>query len=306
MNVLFVGLGSIGRRHLKNLCHVCKERNINVKIDALRSSDNKLPEEIEILINNQIRKIEDNILYDLVFITNPTVFHYDTINQLKDTCKFFFIEKPIFHDDNYSLDKLGLNKNNAYVAAPIRHSKTYKKLKEILRDINCYCTRIICSSYLPNWRTNVDYRDSYSAKRSLGGGVSIDLIHEIDYMVDLFGFPLEIYNFKGKCSNLEIDSEDISVYIAKYKDKLCEVHLDYFGREYMRICEVFTESGTVIADFGKKIIKLPNGNIIDCSCDDNDNYINEINYTLELIDKNIDNINEPKRALKVLSLTLGR
>ena len=87
---------------------------------------------------------------------------------------------------------------------------------------------------------------------------------------------------------------------------MCEVHLDYFGREYTRTCEVFTESGTVIADFGKKIIKFPSGNIIDCSCDNNDSYVSELKYVLKLIDKKTDNINDPKHALKVLSLALGR
>ena len=80
----------------------------------------------------------------------------------------------------------------------------------------------------------------------MGGGVTIDLIHELDYMVDLFGFPQESYNFKGTYSDLEIDSDDLSVYIARYKDKLCEVHLDYFGREYRRTCEVFVSEGTYL------------------------------------------------------------
>ena len=71
--------------------------------------------------------------------------------------------------------------------------------------------RVICSSYLPDWRPGVDYRTVYSAHKALGGGVTIDLIHEWDYLVDLFGVPQKLYNFKGTYSDLEIDSDDLSV-----------------------------------------------------------------------------------------------
>ena len=85
----------------------------------------------------------------------------------------------------------------------------------------------------------MDYRTVYSARKALGGGVTIDLIHEWDYLVELFGVPEKLYNFKGTYSELEIDSDDLSVYIAKYPTLLAEVHLDYFGRGYRRSIELF-------------------------------------------------------------------
>ena len=90
----------------------------------------------------------------------------------------------------------------------------------------------------------------YSAHKDMGGGVTIDLIHEWDYLVELFGKPEKMYNFKGTYSHLEIDSDDLSVYIAQYPTLLCEVHLDYFGREYRRSIELLCKNGTVTADFG--------------------------------------------------------
>lgn len=65
----------------------------------------------------------------------------------------------------------------------------------------------------------------YSAHKALGGGVTIDLIHEWDYLVDLFGVPETICNIRGKYSDLEIDSDDLSIYIAQYPTLLAEVHL---------------------------------------------------------------------------------
>lgn len=84
----------------------------------------------------------------------------------------------------------------------------------------------------------------YSAHKALGGGVTIDLIHEWDYLVDLFGVPETICNIHGKYSDLEIDSDDLSIYIAQYPTLLAEVHLDYFGRTYRRSIELFCKDGS--------------------------------------------------------------
>lgn len=305
MKVLFVGIGSIGTRHLKNLSNACKERNIKLEVTALRSSLRELPKETSDLIDNQITQLDDTI-YDLAFITNPTNLHYSSIKDLVGKTKFFFIEKPIFEDCIYSLSQLNLTDKNAYVAAPMRYCGAYMKLKEIIKDIPSYSVRIICSSYLPEWRPNADYRKVYSAIREMGGGVTIDLIHELDYMVDLFGFPIETYNFKGTYSHLEIDSDDLSVYIARYKDKLCEIHLDYFGRTYRRTCEVFTKDGTIVADFGDGTVTLADGTVIDCTEDTNMRYIREINNVLDIMEQKAENINTPQKANKVLALTLGK
>ena len=197
MKVLFVGIGSIGTRHLKNLHTVANERGLTLDVTALRSSSRELPAETARLLNRQISALDDTV-YDLAFITNPTTLHHKALEDLKGKANFFFIEKPIFEDCIYDLNTLGLNEKNAYVACPMRYCGAYMKLKELLKDKKPFSVRIICSSYLPGWRPNTDYRKNYSAIKALGGGVTIDLIHELDYMTDLFGFPEESYNFKGK------------------------------------------------------------------------------------------------------------
>ncbi len=304
MKVLFVGIGSIGTRHLKNLTDIAKIENINLTVHALRSSLSSLNEDVEKLIHKQFTVLEDND-YDIAFITNPTNLHYKALADLKGKAKFFFIEKPIFENCDYNLDELNLTKENSYIACPMRYTKSYNTLKEILKDKKAYSIRIICSSYLPDWRKNIDYRKNYSAIKAMGGGVTIDLIHELDYMCDLFGFPLESYNFKGQFSHLEIDSDDLSVYIARYKDKLIEVHLDYIGRIPKRTCEVFTKDGTIIAEFNKGSVTLEDGSVINCNEEANVRFIKEMKYFIDFVNGKSENTNPPEYAYKVLALTLG-
>ncbi len=304
MKVLFVGIGSIGTRHLKNLTDIAKENNLDLTVHALRRAISPLPLETENLIDKQITSVCDDD-YDIAFITNPTNLHYPILKDLKGRAKFFFIEKPIFENCDYNLEELELNEENAYIACPMRYTKSYQTLKEILKDEKAYSVRIICSSYLPDWRKNIDYRKNYSAIKAMGGGVTIDLIHETDYMTDLFGFPIESYNFKGQYSHLEIDSDDLSVYIARYKDKLIEVHLDYIGRIPKRTCEVLTKDGTITAEFNKGSVTLADGKVIDCTEDVNERFIKEMRYFINLAMKKEKNNNPPKRAYEVLALTLG-
>src|SRR5699024_5860806 len=118
-----------------------------------------------------------------------------------------------------------------------------------------------CSSYLPDCRPGVDYRTVYSARRALGGGVTIDLIHEGDALVDLFGRPAELYDLKRHYSELESDSDDVSLYTARYPHLLAEVHLDYFGRGYRRSIELFCPEGSLVADFGAGTLTWPDGRV---------------------------------------------
>ncbi|MEG0803718.1 MAG: Gfo/Idh/MocA family oxidoreductase [Pygmaiobacter sp.] len=305
MKVLFVGLGSIGTRHLNNLTRLCGERGIALVCDALRSSSRALPPETAALLRREGSEAEIDPHYDAIFITNPTHLHYAALATLSERADAFFIEKPIFEDGNRDLAACHLDGKRAYVAAPMRWCKTFLELKKALCNRHVFSARILCSSYLPDWRPGVDYRTVYSAIRAMGGGVTIDLIHEWDYLVDLFGFPLETANFKGTYSTLELDSDDLSVYIARYPSLLAEIHLDYFGRSYRRTAEFFTPEGTITADFGAGTLCLADGTVCHCEEEVNVRYLREMNAFLDLVLGQGESCNSPQMALDVLRLTLG-
>ena len=71
MNVLFVGLGSIGTRHLNNLAEVCARRGIELKADALRSSLRPLPGDAAQKLRAQYVSFDQLGHYDAAFITPP-------------------------------------------------------------------------------------------------------------------------------------------------------------------------------------------------------------------------------------------
>lgn len=307
MKALFIGLGSIGTRHLQNLTALCEKKGIPLQADALRSGSRPLRPGAAELLHAQYTDWAALGEYDLAFITNPTHLHAEAIQKLAGRAKALFIEKPIFEATDYDLAALGLGEHQkAYVAAPMRWCGTMLALKEELPRLKPYSARVICSSYLPDWRPGVDYRTVYSAHREMGGGVTIDLIHEWDYLVELFGVPSQVYNLKGTFSHLEIDSDDLSVYIARYPGLLAEVHLDYFGRTYRRSIELFCENGTVTADFGAGTLTLEDGTVRRYEEPVNRRYEREMEYFVDYARNGTgESVNPPRTALEVLALTQG-
>ena len=301
MKVCFFGLGSIGTRHLKNLAHICGAKKIDLEVHAFRSTSKKPEDFIDKIVNKYIYDFEDLEEYDIVFVTNPTSLHYDTIVNCAKHTKNFFIEKPLFH--KYIPLEKNLFHNNSifYVACPLRYTNVIRTAKEFIESNVVFSARCICSSYLPEWRANTDYRQSYSAKKELGGGVRIDLIHEMDYLTYLFGFPQETKSFSGTFSNLEIDSDDLAVYLLKYADKLVEVHLDYFGRSAKREIEMITESGVTCFDLLNSKI-YGNGINTQFREEPNYKYMAEMEYFMDCVLNNNQTQNDIKHANKVLKL----
>ncbi|WP_027087208.1 Gfo/Idh/MocA family protein [Cohnella panacarvi] len=301
-----VGLGSIGTRHLKNVASVLGEKGCTFTIDLIRSRQaQEVNDEIAHLVNHTYYSYEEVPYgYDVIFVTNPTHLHFETIKQYSPKTDFMFIEKPVFDKLDLSVEKLDLrNSEKYYVACPLRYTNVIQYLKHNIEADKVYSVRVISSSYLPDWRPNVDYRNTYSAKKDEGGGVSIDLIHEWDYLIYLFGYPEKLINIRDKFSNLEIDSDDLSIYIARYKSMAVEVHLDYFGRKPIREIQLFTDQDTIVGDLINSEIRfMKSGQKLSFNESRNDFQHREIAYFFEMIEGKEINHNSLSTALNTLKI----
>lgn len=304
-----IGYGSIARRHLVNIIAALKERNRTYTIDLIRSGkgkelDHETAEQI-----NQIYFGYDEVPddYDVLFITNVTSLHFKTIQQYIKKTKNMFIEKPVFDEVDVSIQELDLKNNGIYyVACPLRYTNVMEYLKKNLELEKVISVRSICSSYLPDWRHDQDYRLSYSADKERGGGVLLDLIHEWDYLTYLFGIPEQVLSISGKFSDLVINSEDLSIYIAKFETLTAEVHLDYFGRQTIRQIQVFTNEDTIEGDLVSSEIRyLKKGTTISFKEERNDYHYKEIMNFFDMIEGKTENENDIKNALKILKIAKG-
>ena len=310
MKIAFVGLGSIGIRHLNNVYKYLSEKGEAFEVDAFRSGKGKeLPKEVTTLLTNVYFEEPDTVnkQYDAVFVTNPSSKHLETMEKFFDYTKTFFVEKPVF--DTTEVDRATVEKFSqklCYVACPLRYNPVLEYVAKNIDLSKVISAKAISSSYLPDWRPGTDYRKCYSAHKDMGGGVHLDLIHEWDYLTNFFGYVKEGFSIIDKVSNLEIDSADCAIYIAKTEKALIELHLDYFGRKTLRELTLFTENDTIECDIQNgRVSFLKSGKEEKLVFERNDFQMKEIRHFFDIVAGKTENDNSVYHAMKVLEYARG-
>ena len=125
------------------------------------------------------------------------------------------IEKPILN----KFRKINLKKNKYIVGYNMRFHPVIQYLKKEIGKRKINFISINLSSYLPNWRKNIDYKKSNSAKKIFGGGLLLELSHELDYIRWIFGNIKLIFSFNKHISNLKINTDDILILFGNIRKK---------------------------------------------------------------------------------------
>jgi len=305
MKILIVGLGSIGKKHVK----VIKSILPNAEIFALRS---KINAEYLPGVTNIFNLVEiASFTIDFAIIANPTSEHKKTITQLIPFGFPLFIEKPIYSSLDIEDLVVSANKNeiSTYVACNLRFLDCIRFIKDKLplmpnkklNEVNVYC-----GSYLPNWRPTVDFRKTYSANAMLGGGVHIDLIHELDYLYWLFGTPKEVKrNFRSQ-SSLAISSYDYANYILDYEGFCAGVVLNYYRREPKRTLELVFDDETWNIDLLINQITCKNQILFSSDQRIADTYQTQMEYYIRCLSKKADTFDTMSDAYAVLKICLAQ
>lgn len=252
-NIGIIGLGSIGSRHLR----IARILRPKLNIIAIRSRKRGELNQDK-LVDSTVYSIEEaiNTGIEAAIISSPAIFHVQQAINLMENGIHVLIEKPVSHS-LINVDKL-LNlakKSNlvSLVGYCFRYDPCALKFKEILdgkkfgKILN---VQVQCSSYLPDWREGIDYRESVSANSKLGGGVLLELSHELHYVRWFFGNMKSIISSKIQNSGLlDIDVEDTADIVFRSKQNFSvSIHLDFNSRKISRKCIVECTNGNIIWD----------------------------------------------------------
>lgn len=246
MKVGIIGLGSIARKHIAAL------RSIDpyTQFWALRHRPGS-PVTPGI---SDLYTLPDLVAVrpDFIIISNPTAAHYETINALASSGIPLFIEKPVFDSITHPLPQV---QGMTYVACNLRFLDSLRWVKQHLTNRSINEVNVYCGSYLPEWRPQApDWRKIYSANRDMGGGVHIDLIHEIDYVYWLFGAPQKVHKTFRNVSSLQIDAWDYANYCLEYPTFAVSIVLNYYRRDYRRTLEILLDDATWQVDLAKNTV----------------------------------------------------
>lgn len=313
---LFVGCGSIGRRHIRNL-----KKLVACRILAYRIRKEPL--------GDFEREFEIESFYDLgtaldqkpeaVFVTNPTRFHMLVALEAARRGCHLFIEKPLSHDLEHVDELIRIcDAGNlvALVGYKMRFHKSILLIKGLIDrgEIGKVLTvRSYYGGYLPDWHPWEDYRRMYSSRQDLGGGVILDATHEIDYLYWMAGDVAEVKSFYGKLSSLEIDTEDTAEILFRFHSgAFGNVHMSYAQRPEIRRCEVVGTLGTALWDQYRKTVDVylmtkgrwesfPEGDSYDTNTD---MFIEEMKHFLACLERKERSILTLRDARRVLEIAL--
>lgn len=305
MNVLFIGFGSIAAKHYQALRTLRPEASVY----ALRSHRG-------VSVTPGVKDIfswdEVPPAISFAIISNPTFKHIETLRELVRRKIPAFIEKPVSH----TLDGLDMlaeqiegQKLPTYVACNLRFLPALQHFKnEILpkcgkiNEVSVYC-----GSYLPEWRKGEDYTKNYSAREEMGGGVHLDLFHELDYTCWLFGLPLRSAGMISNKSSLNISSADFASYRLIYADFTGLITLNYFRRDPKRTMEMVTAEGTFQVDIIANTVSNSKGELIfsQAGFAIKDTYLAQMDYFLGTFERQNGFMNSFSESLRILKICLN-
>lgn len=250
--VLIVGYGSIGARHLR----LFRDRLPHADIRILR---HKFSDILPIEANGIFYQMEDALSFcpNLVVITNPSSHHIDVAIPFARIGSHLFIEKPISNSVENVSELIEICEDNGLLLGVGYNLRFLQTLNHFRNEINSgligHVLSVECrvGQYLPDWRPNVNYRNCVSGNKSLGGGVLLELSHEIDYLRWIFGNVKWVSAHLGTQSSLDIDVEDCANILMSFepsngfKNTIANLSLDFVRHDKVRSCLAIGEYGTL-------------------------------------------------------------
>jgi predicted dehydrogenase len=259
MKFLIAGLGSIGRRHMRNLLALGQR-----DIILFRTQQSTLPDDD--LTNFPTETNLEKALSqkpDAVIVSNPTSLHLEVAIPAALAGCHLLLEKPISH----SMDRVDelcksveIGGGKVLVGYQYRFHLGLQKVKDLLIDGvigHSLSVRAHWGEYLPGWHPWEDYRQGYSGRTDLGGGVVLTLSHPLDYLRWLLGEVHEVWAFSGNLGELGVDVEDSAEIGVKFANGVIgSIHLDYLQQPPNHYLELIGTDGTIRWDYANGGVSL--------------------------------------------------
>jgi predicted dehydrogenase len=247
MKILLAGLGSVGRRHLRNLRFLGE-----TDLLLYRTGKATLPDE-ELAGYPVETGLPAAFAYkpDAVIVSNPTAYHLDVAIPAAEAGCHILLEKPVSHSlDGVDRLRAAAARTGARVLVGFQF-RWHPGLQAVKRLLDAgeigapVSARAQWGEYLPDWHPWEDYRAGYAARPDLGGGAVLTLSHPIDYLRWMLG---EVETVSGATSSngLGLPVEDTAeITLGFASGALGSVHLDYVRRPPSHGFEIVGTEGTL-------------------------------------------------------------
>ena len=318
MKFLVVGSGSIGQRHLSNLRVLRPDSEI---ILLQRANSSTRVDQLAVQPTHVVHSLNDALKFQpqAAVIASPATKHLDTAIPLAKKGIHLLVEKPLAATSE-RIDELcsacEANSCTLMVAYNLRFHPALVQVKELLAQNKIgkvLSVRAEVGQYLPDWRPDTDYRTGCSARSELGGGVLLELSHELDYVQWLLGPASHVSAIVDRVSNLEIDVEDLAEINLRFESgAVGNIHLDFLQRAPYRQCRIIGELGTITWDAIAGEVRIytlesPEWTRIpaESATGRNQMYLDELEHFLECTEKRTQPIVSGSDGARALRLALA-
>jgi predicted dehydrogenase len=251
--LLIVGFGSIGKRHVR----IARELVPGAQIVVLRHRSCEGPPAPG--VDHCVTSLDEALRFrpQAAVIANPASCHLEVALALANADVKLLVEKPIAgtaHGVPELIDFCRARGITLMTGYNLRFLPSLRRFCELLAEKRVgrvLSVRAEVGQYLPSWRSDSDYRQSVSAQAALGGGVLLELSHEIDYLRWLFGEVDWVSAIHCKQSDLEIDVEDVAHLVLGFVHEtgvapvIASVNMDFIRHDTTRTCTVIGATGTL-------------------------------------------------------------
>lgn len=257
MKFLIIGLGSMGKRRIRNLQYL-KEKDI-IGFDLRKDRRDEASDKYGIATFGDIDKaMSENP--DAMIISTPPNHHIEYELLAAKNNKHFFCEAGIFTD---KVDELiRLCKGKKIVAAPsctMRFEFSVKKIKELVdakKIGKIVALTYHMGQYLPDWHPWEKMTDFYAGQRETSAAREM-VPFELEWITWIFGGIKEISCIRGKISNLEVDIDDVYQLIVQFKNHIIgNILIEIVSRKPLRVFRVIGEEGTIEWDWLAESVNL--------------------------------------------------
>ena len=244
LKILIFGYGSSGKRY-----HKIIKKNFPLIELKIFSLNKKNKNKVFIKKYSEIK----SFMPKLTIVCSPSSKRKDIIRFLIKLKSNLLIEKPIAANCKDAKKILLLIKKNKIITKigyNLRFLNSLKILNTLVKSKKLgkiYFVNICAGQNITEWRKNINYTKTVSAKKELGGGVLLELSHEIDYAKWIFGNFNKIFCKVSKVSNLKVNVEDNAKILLFSKNKFTvSINLDFCRKDKIRKCEVVGAKGTLV------------------------------------------------------------
>ncbi len=246
MKALVIGLGSMGKRRVRNLIALGFEQIIGY--DVRNDRRHEAAERYGLI---PFDRIEDALAEnpDVVVISVPPDRHMEVAFRVAAAGKPMFIEASVVDDGMAQLQELIEGTDLCvFPSCTMRYFPGPKRILHLVREGaigKVLAWQYQSGQYLPDWHPWESITEFYVSNRETGGCREI-VPFEMVWLAQVFGPVVDLDARKAKRSDLPVDIDDIYMLQVRHADGvLGQLTVDVLSRSAVRAMRITGQDGTI-------------------------------------------------------------